>query len=102
MRMGTTDLFSMQINVPHSEYGSCKHMMPDELIDWIRNAMQLQDGYFVNYRYSGGTSSGDGFTNGITNQETIYMVYGLKEQDGLAFKLQFPKCRIHMSKQYED
>lgn len=94
-------VFSMQINVPHSVYGSCTHFMPDDLIDWIRSTMNLQEGEFVDYRYSGGTSGGDGFTNGVTNQETVYMVYKLKEHDGLAFKIQFPKCGVHMSQQYE-
>lgn len=96
------DVFSMQLDVPHSVYGRCFHIMPDELIDWIRGTMGLQDGEFVNYEFVGETTHGDGFTNGISNRETVYMVYGLKEEDGSAFKLLFPKCKIHMSQQHED
>lgn len=94
-------IFSMQINVPHSVYGYGRHMMPDALIDWLREMLNKQEGEFVNYHFVGFTTSGNGFTDMVTNQESIYMVYDLKEEDGLAFKIQFPKCRVHICQQYE-
>ena len=94
-------LCSMQIDVPHSVYGSCTHFMPDELIDWIRATLMLVEGEFVDYRYCGAGSWGDGFTNGITNQESTYMVNNIHEEDATAFRIMFPRCKVHVSKQYE-
>jgi len=75
--------------------------MPDELIDWLREMLGLVEGQWVDYNLAGTQTSGTGFTDMITNQESIYMVRNLKETDGLAFKIQFPKCRVHICQQYE-
>lgn len=91
----------MQINVPHSEYGNGTHLMADELIDWIRSTLALRDGEFVDYHYCGGGSYGDGTTNGVTNRESIYMINNIQETDALAFQIMFPKCRVHVFKQYD-
>lgn len=91
------ELISIQINVPHSVYGRCEYMMPDDLIDWIRETLNLQDGQFVDYGYVGGTITGDGYTNGITNRESVYMVRNMYKEDALAFKLTFPECFVHIA-----
>jgi hypothetical protein len=86
--------YSIQINVPHSEYGACDYFMPKVLADWLKE-------YGLKYSYAGGGSWGDGYTNGITNKESTYIVRNAKEEDGLAFKINFPKCHVFISEQYE-
>lgn len=100
MKIDTT-LFSVQVNVPHSECGNSTHLMPDELIDWLRSTLALSDGEFVDYHYCGGGSWGDGTTNGVTNHESVYMVNNIQETDALAFQIMFPKCKVYVSKQYD-
>ena len=90
-----TNLFSMQVNVPHSEYGPCEYFMPGILRDWVCGEYRLI------YEYCGETSSGDGFTNGITNKESRYMVKNIQEADATAFQIMFPRCKVYLCKQYE-
>jgi len=87
------NLHSMQINVPHSVYGECKYWMPKVLGLWLAER-KLQ------YSLCSQSSGGDGTTNGITNVESHYMVCNIEEVDGLAFKIMFPKCGVHICKQY--
>jgi hypothetical protein len=79
----------MQINVPHSEYGECSYFMPVDMQKWLveRNLMG---------HYCGSVSSGDGYTSGVTNRESSYTVKGIKKEDGLVFKIMFPKCKVHI------
>jgi hypothetical protein len=88
------NLFSMQIIVPHSEYGTCTYFMPDVLQHWLMDR-DLQG------HYCGGGSWGDGYTNDITNRESSYMVNNMQETDGLAFQIMFPKCKVYVCKQHE-
>jgi hypothetical protein len=89
-----TNLFSMQISVPHSEYGPHEYFMPVILQAWVAK-------YKLNYEYTGGDSWGNGLTNGITNKESTYMIRNIQETDATAFRLRFPQCKVHLSKQYE-
>lgn len=75
--------------------------MPVELIDWIHEMLMLEDGQCVDYSLVGSQTSGNGFTDMVSNQEYIYVIRNLKEEDGLAFKMQFPKCKIYMYQQYD-
>lgn len=87
-----TNLFSMQIAVPHSVYGACEYFMPVVLRTWIIE-------HSLNYWYISGESWGNGYTDGITNQESVYVVNNIHESDALVFKIQFPKCKINVCKQ---
>ena len=86
-------LHSMQIDVPHSVYGKCTYFIPSELNSWLlaRN---------LRYSLCHQSSSGDGFTNGVTNIKSHYMVNNIEEVDGLAFKIMFLACGVHICKQY--
>ena len=85
----------MQVNVPHSEYGPCEYFMPKILRDWVHVQNKFP------YHYSGGTSGGDGYTNGVINRESIYVVNNIQEEDATVFQILFPKCKVHLCKQYE-
>lgn len=89
-----TNLFSMQVSVPHSVYGHCEYFMPKPLRAWI--VAHGLDNTFV-----GGSCTGNGYTDGVTNRESTYMVYNIDKTDALSFKIMFPKCRVHISEQYE-
>jgi hypothetical protein len=88
----TESRISMQVTVPHSEYGACQYFMPTILREWIV-------AHGLDNRYVGGGSWGDGYTNGVTNCESVYLVEDINETDAIAFKLQFPKCRVFMAGQ---
>lgn len=87
------NLFSMQIDVPHSVHGHVSYFMPNGVHTWMKENN-------LEYSMCGSSSSGDGLTNGISNEKTHYMVRNMQEQDGTAFALLFPECRVHVSKQY--
>lgn len=87
-------LQTMQVSVPHSEYGPCTYFMPKQLDDWLKQ-------YNLQGSYCGGSSWGNGYTNGITNKESTYMVYNINPGDAIAFQIMFPKCRIHVSELHE-
>lgn len=88
-------VFSFQVNVPHSVYGECEWFIPAELKSWLT-------GRGLSANYCGGSSWGNGYTNGVSNRESNYMVRDATEQDGLAFKIMFPKCSIYICQQYAD
>lgn len=90
-----TNLFSMQLDVPHSKYGNGDYFIYEPMCEWLRN----HD--IRSWSYCGGGSWGNGYTNGITNQESVYMVYNIREDDATAFQIQFPHCKVHLSKQYD-
>lgn len=87
-------LYSMQIDVPHSVYGNFGGIIHPELSGWLQ-ARGLR------FRLSHQSSSGDGMTNGATNCRSHYIVNNIEESDGLVFQIMFPKCKVHISKQYE-
>ena len=72
-------VFSFQVNVPHKDYGHCDYFIPTVMRDW------LHEHNLKNYLYGGQTLSGDGYTNGITNIESCYIVKDATEEDALAF-----------------
>lgn len=86
--------YSIQISVPHSVYGACTYFIPEEISDWLHR-------YNLKYGYVGGSSWGNGFTNGVTNQTSNYMVYNTRQGDALAFRMQFPHCKLYQSEQVE-
>jgi hypothetical protein len=86
--------YSMQITVPHSVYDACTYFIPKEIGDWLHS-------YNLKYGYVGGGSWGNGFTNGVTNQTSNYMVYNIQQGDALAFRIQFPHCKVYQSEQVE-
>ncbi len=83
----TLPRISMQVTVPHSEYGECQFFIPPVIYNWCAE-------YGLEYRYVRGISQGSGYTNGVTNCESIYMVDGITETDAIAFKIQFPECKV--------
>lgn len=85
--------YSMQISVPHSEYGPCSYFMPKLMDDWLKK-------YSLQGSYCGSNSWGDGYTNGVTNKESSYIVHNVELEDSIAFQIMFPKCRLHVSKEY--
>ena len=87
-------VFTFQINVPHKDYGECDYFAPKVMDAWLRE-------HNLDYGYAGGGSWGDGYTNGITNKESIYMVRNATQEDGLAFRIQFPFAKVHISEQYD-
>jgi hypothetical protein len=80
---------SMQIDVPHSEYGECDWFMPTVLSDWLHER-NLQSGYCAVI------SGGNGYTYGVTNKESVYKVEGIEKEDALIFKIMFSKCKVHV------
>jgi len=86
--------YCVQINVPHSEYGACDYFAPKVIEDWLKE-------HGLNYTFCGGGSWGNGFTNGVTNKESVYILRNVEDTDGLVFKINFPKCKIYISEQYE-
>lgn len=81
--------WAMQIDVPCSEYGECTFIMPVILQAWlVKRALRG--------KFCGTQSWGDGYTNGVTNVTATYMVYNIDEEDASAFKLMFPKCKVHV------
>lgn len=81
--------FNMQIDVPHSEYGNATY------IAW------LEEHGISDYAYCGAASSGNGYTNGISNRESVYMVYNIQDVDACAFQIQFPHCKVHLCEQFD-
>ena len=80
----------MQIDVPHSEYGEGTYFIGDVLQRWLRERG-------LKWAYCGCSSWGDGYTNGVTNRESTYMIRDMEREDGLAFKIMFPKCRVYIT-----
>ena len=87
-------LHSMQLNVPHSVYGACTYFIPTVIREWLSS-------YGVIAYYCGGNSWGDGFTNGVANSDSTYMVYNIQPYDATAFKIHFPFIKVHTGKQYD-
>lgn len=89
-------IFSMQLTVPHSKFGKCSFFMPEIIRAWICENLGPFD-----YTHCGENRSGDGYTNGVTNTESVYIIKWLLEEDGTRLKIAFPECRVHMSCQYD-
>ena len=89
------NLHCMQITVPHSLYGRCTYFAPKKITDWLFGN-EIND-----YGYAGEESWGDGFTNGISNATSTYMVYNIQPEDATAFGIQFPQVRVYLGKQYD-
>jgi len=87
-------VFSLQVDVPHRDYGACDYFIPAVMNDWL----QKQG---LDARWVGCQSNGDGYTNGITNKESCYLIKDAKKEDGFAFQLLFPRVRVHIHQQYE-
>lgn len=91
----TSPKFFVQIGVPFRYYGSCEYFMPREMADWW-SALGF------NYSYVGRESWGSGFdSEGNSTMSSTYMVYGIDEADALAFKIQFPHVKTHVSEQFD-
>ena len=88
-------LHCMQLSVPHSVYGACTYFIPSPIIAWFAQ-YDIAD-----WSYCGGNSWGDGFTNGVSNADSTYLVYNIRPEDASAFGIQFPHIKIHLSKQYD-
>lgn len=88
------DTFSMQVNVPHSKYGDGTYFIAPVLQEWLAER-GLQG------RYCSGSSCGDGYTNGVTNKESHYMVNGIKDRETcLMFAIIFSDVKIHVCQEY--
>jgi hypothetical protein len=83
--------YSMQLRVPHSIYGPCTYFIPKPLLEW------LAENNMKEWGYCGGESWGDGFTNGVNNQTSTYMVYNIQPEDATAFKIHFPNVKIYIA-----
>jgi hypothetical protein len=82
-------LTSMQVTVPRAEYGACQYFMPSPMENWL-NDKNLKTSMV------GRESYGNGYTNGVTNRTTTYMIRNIEATDATAFQLMFPKCKIHL------
>ena len=82
----------MQITIPHSVYGSCEYFLPAVIEKWF------SENGICRPSYAGSNSSGNGFTAGVTNKESVYMIYDIHENDPVAFKLLFPQIKVHSHK----
>jgi len=87
-------VFTFQVDVPHKDYGECDYFIPVKMREWLTEQK-------LTWGFGGTRSSGDGYTNGITNKESVYSVRDAKEEDALAFQLLFPRTRIHVFQQYD-
>ena len=88
------NLHAMQLNVPHSVYGECTYFIPKPLLKWLYE-------YDLKYFYCGGNSWGNGYTNGVSNADSTYIVNNIQPDDATAFGIQFPQVKIHLSKQHD-
>lgn len=79
--------YYIQIGVPHAVYGDHTYFMADKLQNWLRD------------RGLNGTYCGKEYTGSGQNGHSIYIVKGASETDDLAFKMMFPDCKIHTSRQ---
>lgn len=86
------DKYSIQLAVPHSVYDSTTYSPPETINEWLKEKG-------LRGEYVGGHSSGNGYTNGINNSVSIYMIHGAQETDGSALAIQFPECKLHICKQ---
>lgn len=87
-------LFSIQIEVPESEYGQCEWFMANPIEEWLKQ-------HKLTPIYAGNNSWGTGYdANGVSNKHFVYMVRNAQETDGIAFRIQFPKCKVHIGEQY--
>lgn len=86
-------IFVIQLGVPHSVYGSTTYFPPKVIDEWLKERNLRGD-------YVGGHLSGDGFTNGISNAVSNYMITDAHEHDGLALGLRFPECSLYITKKF--
>lgn len=82
--------YSMSLTVPHSVYGACTYFIPESMKAWL-----YQHG-LERYSYCGGNLWGNGYTNGVTNADSVYMVYNIQPEDATAFGIQFPRVKIYL------
>ena len=85
----------MQLTIPHAIYGDADYFGPTPIREWLYKQGHLHWGLV------GKTSSGNGYTNGVTNYCSVYMVYNIQPEDATALGLLFPNIGVHLSKQYE-
>ncbi len=86
--------YSMQVDVPHSEYGPVSYFMPLAMREWLKEKG-------LRYIYCGGGSWGDGYTNGITNATSSYVISNIEKEDSTAFQIIFPKCVVHLNESHD-
>ena len=86
------DKFLIQLAIPHSVYGFSTYSPPGHINQWLE-ANNLRG------EYVGSQLNGDGYTNGVSNMMSVYIIQGAQETDGLALAIQFPECRLHVRKQ---
>ena len=89
------NLHFMQISIPQSIYGECTYIIPKVFVEWFAQ----QD--IKNWGYSSSESWGDGYTNGLSNKTSTYMVYNIHPEDATLFKIFFPTVRVYTGKQYD-
>lgn len=79
-----------QIELKHSRWGSISYFPPKEIDEYFAKlGKQCQ--------FVGGGSWGDGYTNGVANSYSTYMVYDANRDDILLFKILYPDARVHVT-----
>jgi hypothetical protein len=89
------NLHSMQLTVPQSVYGECTYFAPKPISEWLYGNGCEQWGYV------GSSAWGNGYTDGVSNATSNYMVYNIHPEDATAFRIQFPQVKVHLGKQYD-
>lgn len=65
--------------------------MPEAMFAWLKTIG------ITEYSLCGTSSWGDGrHSDGTSNVTYSYIVKGIRETDCLAFKIQFPDCKVHI------
>ena len=88
------NLYSMHLSIPDAVYGRHGFLAPRPIRDWLY-ANKLSD-----WSRCGGEQTGDGYTAGVTNRLSMYIVNNIQPEDATAFAFMFPHIKIHLSKQY--
>ena len=85
-------LLTMQIEVPFANYENLGYFLPIQMSIWLHNR-----GFKASLSHT--SSSGTGYTNGVSNALAIYTVRGVEDaEEGIMFKLRFPECNVRVLK----
>ncbi len=82
-------IWSMQVEIPESMYGKVEWSVPREMNEWFKTKK-------LNICYAGSHLSGTGYVDGVSTRYYVYRIDRIEQEDGVIFKLLFPKCKVRV------
>lgn len=84
---------TFQIEIPETYVGrnmekAGEWLLPADIYKWLR------EGKTKWYSYCGSNSSGNGYTDGVSNTKFVFIIYGDAPGDDLVFKIKFPTVKV--------